>query len=178
MKKTTLLSLIVGAFFLFSFTRANYKTWIDVDKDCQNTRDEILIIESLESPILDKSGCKVISGKWHDKYTGAYYTDPSELDIDHLVPLAEVDRSGGNKWSKEKKIAYANDLSHKETLIAVSASQNRAKKDKDPSEWMPENKSYHCQYLKSWLTVKKTWKLEFDKKEKDFISKQLKKCSE
>jgi hypothetical protein len=166
--------LIFGSLLILSFSRADYKHWIDADNDCQNTRDEVLIAESLESPVLDKKGCKVQAGKWHDKYTGAYITNPGDLDIDHLVPLAEVDRSGGNKWSKEIKIAYANDLSRKETLIAVSASQNRAKSDKDPANWMPKNKEYHCQYLKNWLLVKKTWKLAADEKEKKFIEKKLK----
>lgn len=158
------------------YLRADYGSWIDSDFDCQNTRQEILIRESVIIPTLDEKGCKVISGLWKDKYTGKTFTNPKDLDIDHFVPLAEVNKSGGNKWAKEKKIAYANDLTNQETLIAVSASQNRAKGDKDISEWLPENKNYHCNYAVRWVIVKKTWNLTINEKEQSAIDKILKKC--
>ena len=53
----------------YQYSRSDYKHWIDADKDCQDTRQEVLIAESLEKPILDEKGCKVISGKWFDPYT-------------------------------------------------------------------------------------------------------------
>jgi len=158
------------------YLRADYGSWIDSDNDCQNTRQEILIRESIIIPTLNEKGCKVISGLWEDKYSGKFFTNPKDLDIDHFVPLAEVDRSGGSKWTKEKKIAYANDLTNQETLIAVSASQNRAKGDKDISDWLPENKNYHCNYVARWIIVKQTWNLTIDEKEQSAIDKILKKC--
>ena len=160
-------------FALSSFSRAEYGNWIDADNNCLDTRQEVLIAESDLAVI---KGCEVVSGRWLDNYTGKYFTDPKKLDIDHLVPLAEVDRSGGSKWSKAKKIAYANDLENQETLIAVSASQNRAKGDKDPAKWLPAYKAYHCQYAKDWLKVKKTWQLEIDEKEQKALDKVLAGC--
>lgn len=169
--------LVIAAFFICAFNRSDYGNgWLDADKDCQNTREEVLISESIDPVVMDEKKCTVKGGRWMDKYSGVYISDPKKLDIDHLVPLAEVDRSGGNKWTKEKKIYYANDLKNKETLIAVSLGQNRAKGDKDPSEWLPKNKSYHCQYIKDWVKVKKIWNLEMDKREKDFIEEKLKDC--
>lgn len=158
------------------YLRADYGSWIDSDFDCQNTRQEILIRESIITPILDQKGCKVISGLWEDKYSGKSFTNPKDLDIDHFVPLAEVERSGGNKWSIEKKHNYANDLKNRETLIAVSASQNRAKGDKDISEWLPENKNYHCNYVARWILIKQIYQLTIDKKEQLAIDKILNKC--
>ena len=170
--KTTHLALLF--FTLTSFSRAEYGPWIDADNNCLDTRQEVLVAESLDDVVI--RGCEVISGKWLDNYTGKYYTSPKKLDIDHLVPLAEVDKSGGSKWPRSKKIAYANDLENRETLIAVSASQNRAKGDKDPSKWLPANKAYHCQYAKDWLKVKKTWQLEIDDKEQKALDKILASC--
>jgi hypothetical protein len=69
-----------------------------------------LISESLEEVMLDKKGCEVVKGKWYDPYTDKYFTNPSDLDIDHFVPLGEVDRSGGHEWPKNKKMNYANDF--------------------------------------------------------------------
>ena len=42
------------------YNRKDYRHWIDEDRDCQNTRNEVLIQESLD-PVTYKSGkgCKV-----------------------------------------------------------------------------------------------------------------------
>ena len=87
----------------YQYSRSSYKHWIDADKDCQDTRQEVLIVESLEKPTLDKKGCIVISGKWHDPYTDKYFTNPKDLDIDHFIPLKEADKSGAKNWTKEKR---------------------------------------------------------------------------
>ena len=52
------------------YNRKKYRHWIDEDRDCQNTRNEVLIQESLD-PVTCKSskGCKVSSGKWHGSFT-------------------------------------------------------------------------------------------------------------
>ncbi len=135
-----------------------------------------MIAESLEEVTLDKKGCEVVKGKWHDPYTDKYFNNPNDLDVDHLVPLKEVDRSGGREWSKNKKMEYANDLDDAEVLIAVDKSANRSKGDKDPSDWLPPNKKFQCDYIKTWQKIKKQWVLKMDKKEKDFINAKSKEC--
>lgn len=131
------------------YSRNDYKHWIDEDKDCQDTRQEVLIDESLVKVKLDAKGCKVLSGKWYDPYTDKYFTNPNDLDIDHFVPLKEVHRSGGYRWDKVKKQEYANDLKNPEALIAVYKSANRSKGDKDPAVWLPGNEKYICEYVKT-----------------------------
>lgn len=160
-----LLLALAALFILAGYTRSDYGHWIDSDHNCRDTRQEVLIAESLEPVKFDKKGCKVISGLWLDNYSGKYFTKAREIDIDHLVPISEVDKSGGAEWSNKKKLAYYNDLVHGETLIAVSAKQNRSKGDKTPSEWLPPNKDYHAQYIKDWVKVKKTWQLKINKNE-------------
>jgi len=80
------------------FRRSLYKHWIDVDGDCQDTREEVLIAESTVPVTLDRRGCKVRKGRWFDPYTGRTFTNPKKLDIDHFIPLKEVHRSGGSRW--------------------------------------------------------------------------------
>ena len=79
-----------------AYDRKLWKHWIDEDKDCQNTRHEVLIEESL-TPVTFKTdkGCRVVSGSWLGAYSGEIFTDASLLDIDHLVPLKEAHESGG-----------------------------------------------------------------------------------
>jgi hypothetical protein len=158
------------------YSRADYKHWIDADNDCQNTRQEVLIAESLEEVTLDEAGCKVVKGKWYDPYTDKYFTNPRDLDIDHFVPLKEVDISGGWRWSEDKKMQYANDLDDPDILIAVSKTANRAKGSKDPSDWLPPNVKYQCEYIRIWQKIKQEWGLTMDEKEKKFLEEKNKEC--
>lgn len=139
--------------------------WEDVNGDCQDTRQEVLIQESIVPVMLSPGGCKVLTGKWVCPYSGKTFTDPRDLDIDHLVPLKEAFLSGGRWWNSTRKHAYANDKILSLTLVAVSRSENRSKGAKDPAEWLPSDPSYHCEYVLQWQIIKKFWELEADNAE-------------
>jgi hypothetical protein len=141
------------------YDRGDWQHWIDADGDCQDTRQEVLIDESLIATTLDPRGCRVVTGRWRDEYTGAVHTDPGELEIDHRVPLANAHRSGGWAWDQSRKRAYANDLIDPEHLIAVSAAANRNKSDKGPDTWRPPSRENWCRYAMSWRAVKERWAL-------------------
>ena len=68
--------------------------WSDADGDCMNTRHEILQARSLVPVALDARGCRVASGLWRAFYSGRLVSDPSELEVDHLVALKEAHESG------------------------------------------------------------------------------------
>ena len=110
------------------YDRGDWKHWIDSDKDCQNTRHEVLIDESLVGVTFksDKR-CQVAAGKWVDPYTGETITDATRLDVDHMVPLRNAHDSGGWRWDNGKKSSYANEMAYADHLIAVTASANRKK---------------------------------------------------
>ena len=157
------------------YSRSSFKHWIDADGDSCNTRYEVLISESTKKVKIG-SKCKLTGGTWASKYDNVKTTDPSKFDVDHFVPLKEAWQSGANRWNSTTRTAFANDLSFAGSLIAVSASSNRSKSDKDPNNWMPTNKKYHCVYVANWIAVKYRWSLTVDKNEKSFLSSQLKKC--
>lgn len=147
------------------YSRSLFKHWIDADGDSCNTREEVLIAESQSRAQVDPFGCKVIAGDWYSPYDGQVYTSPADLDIDHVVPLKEAWDSGAWAWSPARRQAFANDLSDPRPLIAVSASQNRSKGDKDPSNWIPAQPSYLCTYLADWVAIKAQWGLSMDQSE-------------
>lgn len=142
------------------YDRDEWGSWIDEDGDGLNTRHEVLAEESLIKPVISNN--KVVSGKWFDKYTGKYFTNPSDLDIDHLVPLKNAYISGASNWSKKKKNRYYNYLKYDNHLIAVSKSANRNKSDKSPVEWLPPNKEYQCEYVREWYKIKTAWGLSIE----------------
>lgn len=132
------------------YNRKDWGRWIDQDKDCQNTRHEILIKYSMTKVKLDENNCNVKSGLWICPYTGRKFTNPSDIDIDHIVPLSHAHRHGAENWTKQQRKQFANDPLN---LIAVHDKANRQKSDKPPSEWMPKNKLFHDEYQKRWMQI-------------------------
>lgn len=147
------------------FSRDAYAHWLDADGDCRDTRQEILARDSQGPVRWDAAGCTVVAGRWTDPYTGDVFTDPGELDIDHLVPLAEAHRSGADRWPAHRRAAFANDAGN---LLAVSASANRSKSDGDPLAWMPPAWSVRCIYTERFVATKARWALTQDPLEAAF----------
>ena len=146
-------------------------TWIDANGDGLNTRADVLIAESTIPVTMRPSGRTVGSGRWHSLYDNLWVTSAAALDIDHLVPLAEVWRSGASSWSGERRLRYANDVGVPWTLRAVSSGPNRAKGDSDPASWMPPYRGAWCTYLVEWVEVKIRWRLAVDATERSAIQR-------
>jgi len=157
-----------------TYSRDDYLPyWIDEDGDCINTRHEALIIESQIPVTMSEDGCSVLSGEWLDQATNQIFTEALDIDIDHTVPLAEAHVSGASHWPIERKRVFANDLLNSQVLKVMDDSSNASKSDKDPSEWLPPNESYHCDYVKNWVEVKTLYGLTVDEDEKIAIEKIL-----
>jgi len=155
------------------YNRSAFKHWIDADKNGCDTRAEVLIAEAIVKPKIGPK-CKLTGGKWLSAYDGKTITNASQLDVDHLVPLAEAWRSGAWKWTAAQRQAFANDLDNSEALIAVTASTNRSKGDKDPVRWMPQlNK---CEYTNNWIKIKDKYDLTVDKNEARILRMQISSC--
>lgn len=150
--------------------------WIDADRDGQTTRHEVLMEESSTLVLFDARGCAVMAGTWHDPYGGEMCIFPSDLDIDHLVPLAHAHVSGGWAWKPARKQAYANDLAHPEHLLAVNARLNRQKGDKGPHQWRSPRAEFWCDYATAWLAVKRRWRLMLTADEAAAIAEMLRTC--
>lgn len=170
-----LVGLRVEAEFVGGYDRDLFRHWIDADRDGCDTRREVLIAEST-TPVRIGSGCSLTGGTWFSAYDGVTTIDASTFDIDHMVPLKEAWDSGAHAWSSSRREAFANDLSRAESLIAVSASSNRSKSDRDPAEWMPPRAAYHCAYVEAWISVKKAWDLSVDQAEYRELERILSTC--
>ena len=157
------------------YNRDLFRHWIDADGDGCDTRKEVLIAESLD-PVQTGSQCAILSGRWYSIYDNTETTDSSRFDIDHVVALKEAWDSGAWNWTADQRRDFANDLSQSYFLIAVSASSNRSKSDRDPAEWMPTNASYRCEYVRIWVQVKRAWNLSVDQAENDAIRNTLAAC--
>ncbi|MFE4196504.1 S-layer homology domain-containing protein [Paenarthrobacter sp. NPDC056912] len=151
------------------YNRDLFQHWVDADHDGCDTRSEVLQQESL-TPVTFSSGCTVATGKWDSWYDGGSWTNASDVDIDHLVPLAEAWGSGANAWTAEQRRDYANDLTLDVALEAVTDNVNQSKSDRDPAEWMPPLAGTSCEYATDWVLVKYRWQLTTDQAESTAIS--------
>ena len=143
-----------------AYDRSDWPHWNDIDGDCLNTRHEVLLSESLVEPTrVVGDQCRIDEGLWDDPYTGLTFTVGGDLDVDHMVPLANAHDSGGWSWTIDQRRAYANDQSDADHLIAVQASANRSKGARGPEEWRPPQADYHCDYAKIWIQIKARWGL-------------------
>ncbi|MDF5756630.1 HNH endonuclease family protein [Spongiactinospora sp. TRM90649] len=151
------------------YSRDRFRHWIDADRDGCNTRHEVLIEEAVEPPQIAPR-CRVTGGSWYSYYDDATWTDTDDLDIDHMVPLAEAWDSGASAWTDDRRKRYANDLDEPVALVVVTDRINQGKGDQDPAEWLPPRQDVHCRYLGEWVTVKLRWGLTADPAEKQAIT--------
>lgn len=159
------------------YSRENFPHWSDArefgwdaDPSC-DVRDAALIRDGEEVSV--EEGCDVELGRWVDPYTGSAYTDPLDIDIDHVVPLANAWRSGASDWSESEREAYANDP---QVLLSAEDNANQEKGDKGPEAWKPPNRSYHCEYARRWVWIKSDWDLTINPQEKSALGQMLGTC--
>ena len=166
-------------------------TWDDSDNDCISDRHEILIAQHDSGDgqfelVMSSGGCSVISGRWYDPYDGVYYYSASSVEIDHVVALYESWISGLGNLSASEQRVFANtgstrvgtkpETSHQ--FLAVGNASNSSKGSADPAQWMPNQSSYHCTYLKKWVLVKVQNELLFDQAEFDYIASRQGECDD
>lgn len=157
------------------YDRDYFRHWIDSDGDGCNARREVLIQESRVEPTIT-GNCQVF-GQWQSLYDNVATTDASSFDVDHMVPLKEAWDSGAYGWDAGTRTAFANDLGYAHSLVAVTASSNRSKSDRDPAQWLPTNQDFHCSYAFRWLAVKYRWSLSIDSAEALQLGRLAKGCS-
>lgn len=153
------------------YERKEWKHWSGSPCD---TRREVLVRDGQNVKVDNSSNrCDITSGTWHSVYDEKDFTNARELDIDHVIPLSWAAKHGGQVWPIEKKELFANDKSQ---LLAVSASENRKKGDKGPSEYMPPSRDFHCSYSKIWVATLDKYDLIPTAKDKTVLKDGLQKC--
>ena len=154
------------------YDRDYFAGWLDTDRDCVNTRHEILQAEAVGFS-MNAEGCAVDSGEWFDPYTNRTFTDPRDLDVDHVVALADAWVSGAWEWADELLDRFSNDLGN---LNAIAAGENRSKSAKGPAEYNPTAPAARCDYLVQYATVKIRWELSITPQDFDVLATGLTGC--
>lgn len=160
-----------------TYDREDWNHWVDDDRDCENARAEVLIAESRRAVTYRANGCTVDTGLWVGPWGGRTFTQASQVDIDHHVPLYNAHISGGHAWSRSRKRAYANDLALASALQATESGVNRSKSADAPDEWKPPVQASWCRYAQDWIEVKHKYSLLVTQAEKSALSSMLDTCT-
>jgi len=154
------------------YSRDLFPHWITVSGSC-NTRETVLKRDGTN--VVTDSACASVSGRWFSPYDGATWTAASDVDIDHVVPLADAWRTGASAWTTARRQQFANDLTGPQ-LIAVTDNVNQAKGDQTPATWKPPLTSFWCTYAKMWVHTKSRWTLTVNSAEKSALTDMLNRC--
>ncbi|WP_409484079.1 HNH endonuclease family protein [Arsenicicoccus dermatophilus] len=145
--------------------------WPKAPNDRCNSRNAALYRDG--TGVKMSAACTNLTGSWVDPYSAKVFDAATDMDIDHLVPLANAWRSGAGRWTTTRRTQFAND-----PLVLVSAWDrlNQQKGDKGPEAWKPVNASAHCLYATRWVEVKKKYALSITSAEKTALTSMLATC--
>ena len=144
--------------------------WDEPDGSC-DVRDDALLRDGRGVKV--DEDCSITAGEWLDPYTGTKLTGSEDVDIDHIVPLANAWRSGANDWNEIRRETYANDPG---VLLSVDDAANQTKGDKGPEAWLPPNTHYRCEYARRWIWIKHNWNLTVNAQERTNLQEMLQGC--
>ena len=96
------------------------------------------------------------------------WTAASDLDVDHLVALAEAWDSGVRNWTTSRRQSFAKDLGDIRSLVAVTDDVNRSKGDQAPATWLPTYD--RCRFILEWTAAKIRWNPTVDTTEKSSLT--------
>lgn len=148
------------------YERAAFGRWADEDRDCQDTRNEVLL-RDLTGVTLSPDGCVVLAGKLVDPFTGQRVdftrgrTTSSDVQIDHVLPLVEAWEAGAWRWTDEERRRFSNDLGN---LLATAGPVNQSKGSRLPSQWVEaiERRPVACAYVTSVVVTVADWRLDIN----------------
>ncbi|MFC0040317.1 HNH endonuclease family protein [Actinomadura rayongensis] len=157
------------------YSRAKFGIrWKDTDHNGCDQRNDVLA-RDLTNVKRDGS-CKVLSGRLKDPYSGRTIeftkAKASEVQIDHVYPLALAWRMGASGWPADRRQEYANDPSN---LLAVWGPPNRDKSDKGPGEWKPQQ-AYQCMYGVKYVGIADKYGLPVTQADHDALKGFLDRC--
>jgi DNA uptake protein ComE-like DNA-binding protein len=159
------------------YERRLFPHWQDVNGSGCTTRQDMLLATVIGFPQVDLfDRCVIVEGDWFSVYDGELHQGgPGEVDVDHVVALAEAWDSGAWSWDEPLRRRFANDP---DNLLVVTASSNRSKGDRDVGEWKPPRREAWCVTASIVVEVKHRYRLSVDPAEARALRTMLGTCTQ
>lgn len=159
------------------YTREAFGTaWSDVNDNGCDTRNDVLRRDLTDKQVAD---CVVLSGVLRDPYSGQrveFTRGPVtslDVQIDHVVALANAWATGAQYFSDARREQFAND---RRSLLAVRGDLNLQKSDGDAATWLPPKKDFRCTYVSLQIQTKARYQLWVTPPEKAAMQRILAGC--
>lgn len=163
---------------LTGYTREEFMAgWGDADGDGCSTREDVLRRDLREVVLRDS--CAIAAGVLIDPYSGstiefrAGQGSSDQVQIDHVVALANAWQTGAQQWSAGQRARFANDT---RGLLAVDGGLNQRKGAADAAAWLPPNRGFRCQYVALQVLIKQRWGLWLAPSEQAAMAGVLQRC--
>ncbi|WP_420110657.1 HNH endonuclease family protein [Pseudactinotalea sp.] len=153
--------------------------WADVDANGCDTRNDVLAAWLTDVALDLVRPCVVVSGTLRDPYTGHivdFRRGPdtsAEVQIDHVVALADAWRKGAAGWPSHVALAFANDPAN---LVPTEGAVNQDKGASDAATWMPPNTGFHCAYAVQQVAIKSAYGIGVTSEEVGALAETLARC--
>lgn len=95
---------------------------------------------------------QTVNGILYDPYSSG--PAPDRVEVDHVFPLSAAWDLGASTWTREHKLAFANDPLN---LVATARTLNQAKSDSLPGDWLPPTD--RCDYSRRLAAVARKYEL-------------------
>ncbi|WP_156250813.1 HNH endonuclease family protein [Pseudactinotalea terrae] len=146
-----------------------------------DTRNRVLARDLTQVQHAPGSDCVVISGVLVDPYTGQRVrfergtTTSQQVQIDHVLPLAQAWDAGAYAWTYEQRVAFAND---EVNLLAAAGSVNASKSDATLAEYAPQLSGLAlCEYVTTYVQVAQTYALTLSQADREVAEQVQQGCA-
>jgi hypothetical protein len=149
--------------------------WDDISGSGCTARQDALLAQAIGLVQRDiVRPCVVVEGDWYSLFDGVTFSGaPAEVDVDHVVALAEAWDSGAAGWSTERRRQFANDPLN---LLVVTRRSNREKADLDAGQWSPERGDARCVTASMMVLTKLRYEMTIDAAERDGLRAMARAC--
>ena len=158
---------------LISSATVNAETWYGITVAPENRcspydRGDYSYKQSVELKIIESMG-----GNIYSPYTGKYFTDRKQTDIEHIVATSEAHDSGLCSASPEVRKQFASDLLNL-TLASPRINRNQ-KRAHDAADWLPDKNK--CWFADKVMKVRLEYGLTIDRQEASALHSVLRSCN-
>ncbi len=159
------------------YSRNLFDHWSDIDGSGCHARQDVLLDQAISYVQRDRfSPCFIVEGDWYLPFDGQRFSGaPSDIDVDHVVALAEAWDSGADEWNFNRRRQFANDPLH---LMVSDRQVNRDKADLDAGEWKPERRDSWCLTATMITLAKYRYSLSIDPAERRGLYEMADTCDD
>ncbi len=157
------------------YSRDEFPHWHDISGSGCTARQDALLAQAQGLVQRDLvQPCVIVEGDWYSLFDGVTFSGaPAEIDVDHVVALAEAWDSGASGWTLERRRQFANDPLN---LLVVTRRSNREKADLDAGEWKPPMADAWCVTASMVILTKLRYEMTVDAAERDGLDEMARTC--